>query len=256
MPTRPSRFMLFGALLALLSGSALAADGPEGQVGLGIGYQPHDPSGSRYDSVPLPYLDLSWGDVSLSTDDGLTWDAFKANGFSAGPYINYLAGRNANGSLRGLRDVPDMAEVGGYIEYAPSDFWRVFAALGSAVAGGDGQGGTLGKLGGELGYPLGRGIIGSSNLTAHFADRRQTQTFFGVSEQQLLASGIGRYQAGGGLQNLTLTQNLEFPLGGDWSLVTSASWIHLTGSAADSSIVREKGEVDQGQVQAAIAYKF
>lgn len=256
MPTRPTRCLLFCALLTLSSASALADDGLGGQVGLGIGYQPHDPSGSRYDTVPLPYLDLSWGDVSLSTDDGLTWDVIKANGFSAGPYINYLPGRTANGSLRGLRDVPNMAEVGGYIEYAPSDFWRVFAALGSAVAGGDGQGGTLGKLGGELGYPLGRGIIGSSNLTAHFADRRQTQTFFGVSAQESLASGIGRYQAGGGLQNLTLTQNIEFPLGGDWSLVTSASWIHLTGSAADSSIVREKGEVDQGQVQAAIAYKF
>ena len=256
MATRPSRSMLLGALLTVLSATALADDGLGGQVGVGVGYQPHDPTGSRYDSVPLPYLDLTWGDVSLSTDDGLTWDAFKANGFSVGPYINYLPGRTANGSLRGLRDVPNMAEVGGFIEYAPSDFWRVFAALGSAVAGGSGQGGALGKVGGELGYPLGRGIMGSSNLTAHFADRRQNQTFFGVSAEESLASGIGRYQAGGGLQNLTLTQNVEFPLGRGWSLETSASWIHLTGSAADSSIVREKGDVDQGQVQAAIAYKF
>lgn len=256
-----TRSALFAVLLILGATSGAFAedggqDGLSGSLGLGIGYQPHDPSGSRHDTVPLPYVDLEWGDVSLDTDDGLTWDAFKANGFSAGPYINYLPGRNANGSLRGLRDVPNMADVGGYIQYAPDDFWRLFASLGSAVAAGEGQGGLLGKIGGEIGYPLGLGIIGSNNLTAHFADARQTQTFFGISDAEAQATGIGRYSAGGGLQNLTLTQNLQVPLGGNWSWMTSASWIHLTGSAADSTLVRERGEVNQGQVQTALSYQF
>ncbi|OLF51679.1 MipA/OmpV family protein [Pseudomonas chlororaphis] len=256
-----TRSALLAGLLSLGAACTACAgnwlpEGLGGEVGLGLGYQPHDPSGSRHDTVPLPYVDLEWGDVSLDTDDGLTWDAFKANGFSAGPYINYLPGRNANGSLRGLRDVPNMADVGGYIQYAPDDFWRLFASLGSAVAGGSGQGGLLGKVGGEIGYPLGLGIIGSNSLTAHFADARQTQTFFGVSDAESLSSGIDRYNAGGGLQNLTLTQNLQVPLGGNWSWMTSASWIHLTGSAADSTLVRERGEVNQGQVQTALSYHF
>ncbi|MGE7957385.1 MipA/OmpV family protein [Pseudomonas sp. NPDC089530] len=260
-----TRSVLLAALLSLggvcgVVSEVLAADDPAtglgGEVGLGFGYQPHDPSGSRYDTVPLPYVDLDWGDVSLGTDDGLTWDAFKAAGFSAGPYINYLPGRNANGSLRGLRDVPNMADVGGYIQYAPDDFWRLFASLGSAVAAGDGQGGLLGKVGGEIGYPLGRGIIGSNSLTAHFADARQTRTFFGVSDEEAQATGIAPYRAGGGLQNLTLTQSLQVPLGGNWSWMTSASWIRLTGSAADSTLVRERGEVNQGQVQTALSYHF
>ncbi|WP_025129627.1 MipA/OmpV family protein [Pseudomonas sp. PH1b] len=254
------RLSLPALLLGLLSLSATcgaAADSAiSGELGLGLGYQPHDPSGSRYDTAPLPYLDLDWGDVSLSTDDGLTWDAFKSNGLSIGPYVNYLQGRNADGSLRGLRDVPDMADVGGFVQYAPDDFWRLFAAVGQAVGGGGGQGGLLGKLGGEIGYPLGMGIIGSNNLTLHFADARQTQTFFGVSDQESRASGIGSYNAGGGLQNVTLTQNFQFPLGDNWSLMASASWIRLTNSAADSTIVRDKGDVNQGQVQTAISYKF
>jgi outer membrane protein len=256
MPRFSLSVFLVGLLALSVAGAACAEDGLNGQVGLGLGYQPHDPSGSRYDSVPLPYVDLDWGDVSLNSDDGLTWEALKGNGFSAGPYINYLPGRNANGDLRGLRDVPNMADVGGFIEYAPDDYWRVFASLGHAVAGGDQQGGVLGRIGGEIGYPLGAGIIGSNNLTAHFADGRQTQTFFGVSREEARASGIGQYNASGGLQNLTLTQNLQIPLGGNWSLMTSASWIHLTGSAADSSIVRDRGEVNQGQVQTAISFKF
>jgi len=38
--------------------------------------------------------------------------------------------------------------------------------------------------------------------------------------------------------------------------VASASWIRLVGSAADSSIVKEIGDVNQGTVQTAVSYKF
>src|SRR5471030_2005127 len=201
--------VLFAALTCLPA--QVMAEGITGEAGLGLSYQPHDPTGSRNETRPVPYLDLDWGDVSLSTDDGLTWSAFKANGFSAGPFLNYLPGRTANGDLQGLHNVPDMGGVG---------------------------------------------VIGSSNLTAHFADAQQNQAFFGVSAHASRNSGIARYNASGGLQNVALTQSFEFPLTPHWSLVTRASWIHLTGSAADSSIVKQVGNPDQGEVQAAVAYKF
>jgi outer membrane scaffolding protein for murein synthesis (MipA/OmpV family) len=245
---------LFAALTCL--SITARADGISGEAGLGLSYQPHDPTGSRYETRPVPYLDLDWGDVSLSTDDGLTWDALKADGFSAGPFVNYLPGRTSNGQLHGLRDVPDMGEAGGFVRYAPADFWQVFAAVGQAVGGRSGQGGVLGRVGGEVGYPVGGGVIGSTNLTAHFADARQTQTFFGVSTDESQASGIRPYNAGGGLQNVALTQSFEFPLVSNWSLLTSASWIQLTGSAADSSIVKAVGDTNQTEAHVAIAYEF
>ena len=246
------------ALLGGLWGvsSTAWADGISGEVGAGVSYQPHDPTGSRYETRPVPYFDLDWADVSLGTDDGLTWSALNTHGITAGPYINYLAGRTTNRSLRGLRDVSDMAEVGGFIQYAPADFWRVYAQVGQAVGGAHDQSGVLGKLGGELGYPLGGGIIGSTGLVAHFADARQTQTFFGVDDKESAASGIRAYNASAGFQNLTLSQSFEFPLANHWSLLTSASWVHLVGSAANSSIVKQVGDVNQGQVQTAISYKF
>ena len=248
---------VFAGLLGLCGfSSTVLADAITGEVGVGVSYQPHDPTGSRYETRPVPYVDLDWGTVSLSTDDGLTWSALNTNGFTAGPYINYLQGRTSNGSLQGLRNVSDMAEIGGFVQYAPADFWRVYAQLGQAVGGGHSQSGTLGKVGGELGYPLGGGIIGSSGLVAHFADARQTQTYFGVDANESVDSGIRPYNASGGFQNFTLTQSFEFPLAAQWSLLTSASWVHLLGSASNSSIVKETGAVNQGQVQTAISYKF
>ncbi|NMZ51266.1 MipA/OmpV family protein [Pseudomonas poae] len=246
------------AVLAGLSwvfSSAVLAAGISGEVGAGLAYQPHDPSGNHYEARSIPYFDLDWGTLSLDTDDGLTWRALDSRGISAGPYVNYLQGRESNGPLRGLRDVPDMAEVGGFVQYAPADFWRVYAQVGQAVGGGREQGGVLGKLGGELGYPLG-GVIGSTGLMAHFADARQTQTFFGVDTRESAASGIRAYNASAGFQNLTLTQSFEFPLAAHWSLLTSASWVHLVGSAANSSLVKQAGHVNQGQLQTAISYKF
>ena len=248
---------VFAGLLGLCGfSSTVLADAITGEVGAGFSYQPHDPTGSRYETRPVPYLDLDWGTVSLSTDDGLTWSALNTNGLTAGPYINYLQGRTSNGSLQGLRNVSDMAEVGGFIQYAPADFWRLYARLGQAVGGGHSQSGALGKLGGELGYPLGGGVIGSTGLAANFADARQTQTYFGVDANESVASGIRPYNASGGFQNVTLTQSFAFALDAKWSLLTSASWVHLVGSAADSSIVKATGDVNQGQVQTAISYKF
>ena len=242
--------VLFGA------GGAYAADGPTGEIGAGVGYQPYDPSASRYETAPLPYFDLDWGDVSLDTDDGLSWSALKAGDWTAGPFVNYVSGRDANGSLRGLRDVSDMAQLGGFVQYSPAEFWRVYAKVGQAVGGAGGQGGVLGQVGADLGYPLGLGIIGSNQLAVHFADGRQTSTFFGVSSSEAQASGIAAYKASGGFQQISLTQNVQFPLAEHWSLVASASWMHLLGSAADSSIVKELGDVNQVSVQTAVSYRF
>jgi len=251
-----SVFLLAG-LVCAVSFSALAQAEPiTGDLGAGMSYKPHDPSGSRYELEAIPYADLDWGDVSLGTDDGLRWSALKLNGWSAGPFANYLSGRNSNGSLRGLRDVSDMGEVGGFVQYSPDDYWRVFAEMGRALGGSEGQGGVLGRVGGELGYPLGLGIIGDTSVAAHYADGRQNQTFFGVGAQESQASGIQQYNASGGLQNVALTQSVQFPLAPGWLLLTSASWVHLTGSAADSSIVREKGDDNQGEVDVAVAYHF
>jgi outer membrane scaffolding protein for murein synthesis (MipA/OmpV family) len=232
------------------------ADGLTGDAGAGVAYQPHDPTGSRYETRPVPYLDLSWGRINLSTDDGLSLDAIKANGWSAGPFANYVQGRTANGSLHGLPNVSDMAELGGFVEYSPSDAWRVFAQVGRTLGGSNGQGGLLGRVGGEVDYPLGSGIFGGTTLVAHYANAEQNQTFFGVSNQDSQASGIRPYNASGGFQNVSLAQAVAFPLAPGWSLITSASWVHLVGSAADSSIVREIGRVNQGEADVAVAYHF
>ena len=66
----------FAGLLGLWGFSnAAQAEGITGEVGAGVSYQPHDPTGSRYETRPIPYFDLDWGSVSLGSDDGLTWSA-------------------------------------------------------------------------------------------------------------------------------------------------------------------------------------
>ncbi|MFK3970283.1 MipA/OmpV family protein [Pseudomonas sp. NPDC087358] len=260
MTVLPSSFKrnlcVAGLLCAAYFSPACHADGLTGEAGAGAAYQPREPAGSRYETRPVPYLDLSWGRVNLSSDDGVSWAALKAHGWSAGPFVNDLQGRTSNGSLQGLRDVSDMGEAGGFIEYSPSDAWRVFARMGRAFGASSGQGGVLGQVGGEVDYPLARAIFGGTTLAAHYANAEQAQTFYGVSSQESQASGIRPYHASGGLQHLSLTQDVAFPLAPNWSLITSASWVHLLGSAADSSIVRQQGRVNQGELDEVVAYHF
>lgn len=229
----------------------------QGQAGALYGYRPYDPTGSSYEFKALPYLDLSLGDVDLDSEDGLSWNALKsANGWSAGPYINYLPGRDGNDNLRGLRSVAGMGVVGGFIDYSPNDGLSLFARAGRTFGSAASQGGVVAQVGAETDYPLGHGVFGGTRLVAHFANAEMNQTFFGVSQDESLLSGIRPYNAHGGLQNLTLSQSVVIPLADKWSLLTSASLTHLTGSAADSSIVQQRGKVNQGEVDVGLVYHF
>jgi outer membrane scaffolding protein for murein synthesis (MipA/OmpV family) len=238
---------------------SLGLGGLKGMAGAGYAYRPYDPTASHYEFKPIPYLDLSLGSIDLDSEDGLSWNALKLDGWSAGPFVNYVPGRDGDDQLRGLRNVPGMGEVGGFVEYSPFEGLRAFARTGHTFGGASGQGGMLAQLGSEADYPLGpqnMGIFGGTTVTAHYANAEQTRTFFGVSQQESAASGIRPYRANGGLQDITLSQSAAFPLVGNWSLLTSVSWVHLTDSAADSSIVKQRGSADQGEVDAALAYHF
>jgi outer membrane scaffolding protein for murein synthesis (MipA/OmpV family) len=246
------------SLLAVLASCGLNATAAPvtGAIGAGASYEVHEPSGSRYETRPLPYFDLTWNALELSSDDGLQWSALNRSGWTAGPAVNYLDGRVANGSLRGMGDVDGMLVGGAFVQYSPQPWWNLSAQAGRSVGGGSGNGGVLGKLGGELDYPVYRGIMGSTQVSAHFSDHAMMQTFFGVDGQQALASGLQRYHAGGGLQATVLSQALQFPLLGHWSLVTNLSWTHLQGAAANSTLVQARGRVDQGEADVAASYHF
>jgi len=248
--------LLAGLLCAFPVCYATEGPGITGDLGAGFSYGPHDPTGVHYQTQPIPYVDLAWGPVNLSADGGLSWDAFKTNDWSIGPFVNYVEGRNASGKLRGLHDVPDMAEVGGFVEYSPVEYWRVFAELGRAYGGRSRQGGVMGRVGTEVDYPLGMGIYGGTTVTGHFSDGRQAQTFFGVDAAESRHSGLDQYNASGGLQNMSLNQSFRFPLGGNWALLTSATWTRLVNSAEESPIVTDRGNSDQFQADVAIAYHF
>ncbi len=165
----------FAGLLSL----AAQAEGISGDVGAGVSYQPHDPTGSRYETRPVPYLDLDWGNVEPEHRRRAEMERAEHTGFKCRSVYQLLAGAHLQRFAAGHAQCVGHGRGRGFIQYAPADFWRVYAQLGQAVGGGHSQSGALGKVGGELGYPLGGGIIGSSGLVAHFADARQTQTFFG-----------------------------------------------------------------------------
>jgi outer membrane scaffolding protein for murein synthesis (MipA/OmpV family) len=255
-----TRSTLLLTLLSVLGVSLLSspasAEPITGDIGGGLSYKTHDPSGSRYETRPVPYFDVTWDNVELSSDDGLQWSALKGGGFSAGPFVNYVDGRTAHRSLRGLGDVDGMLEAGGFVEYSPQPWWNVFAQAGRTTGGGSGNGGVLGKLGGELDYPVYGAVMGSTNLTANYSDRAMMQTFFGVDGSQSQASGLPGYHAAGGLQNTVLSQGLLIPLVGQWSLLTNLSWTRLHNSAAESPIVKQRGRVDQAELDTAVSYHF
>lgn len=245
-----------GLLASGVHAEGLSLQDLQGDAGAGLSWQAREPAGTRHEIQPLPYFDLQLGNFDLDSEDGLSYAALKSHGVSAGPFVNYIPGRTANGPLRGLRDVADMGEGGAFISYSLQPWWELSAQVGHTAGSSSGQGGLMGKVAGELDYPVGGGLFGSTELTAHYGDRRFTQTFFDVRPEQSQATGLGAYHASGGLQDITLSQGVKIPLGDHWSLLGNVSWVHLSGSAQDSTLVRARGEVNQAEVQTAVAYHF
>ncbi len=122
-------------------------NGISGDAAQGSATQPPRSHWSRYETRPVPYLDLDWGNVSLEYRRWPKMERAEHTGFKCRSVHSITsAGRTANGALRGLRNVPDMAEARGFIEYAPADFWRgLRLQLGQAVGGGHCQSGVLAR---------------------------------------------------------------------------------------------------------------
>jgi len=194
----------------------------------------------------VPSVEASYkGIVNLSVQDGLTVSAIDRGGFRAGPLVRYGFGRSRSDNkrvLKGLANVGDAVEVGGFASYTLGE-WELGLDVAYDVAGG--HGGVVGEAGLTWSSSFGPLIVAAGpSLT--LADQRYQSSFFGVSELESRRSGLSRHDADGGLQNVGLNAILIYPLTDRLSMVGLAGYARLLGDAADSPVVDEEGSPNQG----------
>ncbi|WP_409432861.1 MipA/OmpV family protein [Litorimonas sp. RW-G-Af-16] len=216
----------------------------------------------------VPSIRVTKGDRAFaSVEGGIGYAVIATDNFRAGPLAQVEFGRDEDGGgpfrasgdrttdLIGLGDIDTSISLGGYAEF---DFGKITASakLGQAISGHDGLTGELGLR--YKGRVQGNGppIIYSFGPSLNFGDATYTNAFFGVTETQSAASGLGVYEASGGVTSYGVSTNVIVPMTRTVTGNIIAQYNRLTGDVADAPLVQQRGSVDQVFLGVIASYRF
>lgn len=251
--------------------AAPAAVPTAGGVSVTIGVAPvFGPAwlGSRDMALSLyPDLRINYGDVVFaSVPEGLGWNVLNSDGWRAGPLAKVRFGRDedeggspflitgGSDALVGMGDIDATAELGGFVEkrFGDRGQWRARVEIRRGFGGHEGVVGD-----GSLTYQtrVGR-TIASFGPRATVASADFMQTYFGIDEEQSRRTGLGRYNAKGGLLSYGLGGTLVRPLDRRSAATLFTSLERLGDEAGDSPLVRERGQRTQFTIGLGYGFRF
>ncbi len=240
---------------------------------LGIGLAPIVApvwQGSRDHGLSVfPDLRLNYKDsLFLSVPDGLGWNAVNQDGWKIGPLAKLRFGRreNTGGSpflitggsdaLRGMGNVGVAGEFGGFAQKTlAAGKLRLRAEVRQGTGGHDGV--VADTLVSWSDRNARATLLWSAAIRATWADSDYSNVYFGVTPAQAAATGLPAFRTGSGLISAGITGSLTKPLGRfgkHGALILFTSYDRLGDTAADSTLIRLRG--DRNQVAAGLAYGY
>jgi outer membrane protein len=256
-----SRGLLLSLALAAASGAALAQEPPRNVLGLGAISVP-DFEGSADSAVRpllLGRLDLgSYGSLRLS---GLSVQ-YNIMGpkspWALGPVVSMRPARDDGVDdvvVRKLRKVDGTAEAGFFVEYGFMDTLSAGDRLSVGLEARGGKGTQVTWSARYQGAKMGA-FQYSFDLSSTHANDKYMDTYFSVDADNSQRSGLPVYKAGGGMKSTSLGLTGSYDLSRQWALIGRASVSRLAGDAADSPIVRLRGDNSANSIGIAVAYRF
>jgi outer membrane protein len=225
-----------------------------GSIGAGVMYAPEYPGSDKASASPVPFFNLRYGPVFLSSDKGLgvRFD-FLDGALEISPALNYRRPRDESdsGRLSGMGDVEGQLTGGGSVRYRMDDVSFGVKAF-QGLSGGRGL--TMDM---RLAYLNRASDIFRWGLAAEagFADAKYNRAWFGVDPLQSAGSGYRVYEPSAGLKDVSLGGSAEYYITPSLSVDVFAKYSRLTGDAASSPLV-ERGSPDQLSTGLLLFYHF
>lgn len=245
-------------------------DGWRFTVGTGALYAPTYEGDDDYRLSLLPNFRIAYGErFFASIQEGVGYRLINQDSWRAGPIMKLRFARDEDGSqtfavtgddtddLLGLGDVDASVELGGFVEYDVGALTLGVEAR-QAVTGHEGFIVDLNATWSGRGQMRDAFVVWSVGPRVRFVDDNYNAAYFGVTPAQSLASGLGVYQADGGLHAYGVAASLILPLSQDgaWAAVLIGSFDRLEGDAASSPLVQERGDDTQGSIGFFISRQF
>jgi outer membrane scaffolding protein for murein synthesis (MipA/OmpV family) len=268
------RFVLAG-FIATLASAAGAADltppapaQPEGwTITLAIGPEvfnsfPGSQSLSIWPTGYITYRRPGEPEPFVSPDDGFGIALLDLPWIKAGPVARFINERTLSGGLGtignndnfyGLHNVGFTAELGGFLELWPADFFRARFEARQGISGANGFDGNI-----ELDFIQHYGAFTfAAGPRFEFGDSRFVNAYFSVTPAEALLNGqVYPYQATGGLVAAGGLGSIKYQFSPTWSATVFGGVNRWVASAGGSPIPNRLGSLNDMTAGALIAYTF
>jgi outer membrane protein len=218
-------------------------------LGAGAISRPKFPGSSSRETLGIPLVNASYGRYFLggAPGTGLPFGlgARLVNtpewqfGVVLGPDIRKPRKESDDARLKGLGDISSTAHAGLFGGYRHG--W--FGVRGNVItdAGGKHEG-TLASLEFEARYELLPGLSVSAGPGLTWADRKYTQTFFGIDAAQSANSGRSEYSAQAGVNSLRFSVGADYHIDSHWFVGGRVEAARLHGDARNSPITESASQ--------------
>ncbi len=187
--------------------------------------------------------------------DGLGISLLEWGSFQAGPVGQLRRARKESddSALRGLGDLRAAIELGAFAEYWWAPWLRT---RGEVRQGFGGHHGVIGDLFLDAVVPVTPQLVLSGGPRATFATTQATRPYFSIDMVQSAASGLPGFDARGGLRSIGAGTQARYHWTPEWATHAFVEYERLTGDAANSPLVAQRGSVDQVTIGAGVSYSF
>ena len=226
------------------------------RIGLGPQLVPSFPGASSVSVRPLVDVARARGDTPFAfeaPDESFGFPVLRSGGLAIGPAIGFEGSRSRKDVGGNLPKVGLTVELGGFVQYALSESFRVRAELRQGLGG---HKGLIANVGADFVAREGDQWLLSIGPRLTIADRKYHRAYFSVAPADAAASGLPAYSAGGGIQAAGVTAGYIRQLSRRWGIYSYAKYDRLVGDPADSPIVSRYGSRNQYSGGLALTYTF
>ena len=222
-------------------------------IGPGLAVRPVYPGASDDRVRFVPMFQIRYGETFFLGTGGIGMNLIHWHGFRAGPVLGYEGGRKAadDPELSGLGDISASLTAGGFLSYRYGPLELYATARQAVTHTGNGLTALV-----RLDYHA-RLIPDRLNLTigpeVSLADSASNRTWFGISSDQSLQSGLPAFTPGGGFRDVGVHVALTYRVTDHILLHAFGQVKELTGDIANSPIVEDK---TQSLAGLGVAYRF
>ena len=223
----------------------LAPSNTDLSIGVGPEYRPDYFGSNDYEWVADPEVYVKFRNFVFLDNDGADLALVGFSGFSFGPSLRVTNDRDEsdNVALTGLGDIDHTLELGGFAATKFLDSFLFRFKIRKGVTGGH-RGLVVDAAGTALLFRYGP-ISTSVSANATWVGERYADTYFSITPEQSLASGLPVYDAPRGMRDIGGSFNAYVNIGKRWSLNPYVRYSYIFDDFAETPIIAQFGNRNQ-----------